>query len=78
MRNGRIVSEVWLRDDIMLVLRALEVAGASGPGGQGIEAQAYRQGWLAALQAVGMALVDDRLDLVTATCTRPLLTGGDR
>ena len=73
MRDGRIVSEVWLRDDIGRILRALAVSVASVPG-QGIEAQAYRNGWLTALQAAGVALVDDRLDV--ATRTRPLLTGG--
>ena len=77
MRNGKIVSEVWLRDDIVPVLRALAVAGAGVPV-QGIEAQAYRRGFLDALRAVGVALTDDRCDPLVVTCTRPLLTGGDR
>jgi len=75
MRNGKIVSEVWLRDDIDLVLRALAVAVAGVPV-QGIEAQAYRRGYLDALRAVCVALVGDRCDPLVVTCTRPLLTRG--
>lgn len=75
MRNGKIVSEVWLRDDIPPVLRALATPVINAPG---IDAN-YRSGFLDALQAVGVALTDDRFQVsAMAVITPPLLREGER
>ena len=56
MRNGRIVSEVWLRADLENLLAGLDMANAAIDDMRRPEGAIYRAGFHDALQAVAAAI----------------------
>jgi len=71
MRNGRIVSEVFLRDDIENMLKAVDRANASLANYPLLteEVAIYRAGFIDAMQAVaaafGISFVESRNEIQT-------------